>query len=205
MQKGDQANARRALDTLEARIPPNLVALEYPYSSILVDIYSRAGNEAKARAYARFTADKIRNMMLADPNWRENDPYARQMRVDYTFADMLLRAGEYDSAKVAFATLKSAAQPAEAALFDLKIEEAEGRKLDEAGNKQAALAKYNDIAAKLQRDGADISRESPSMAERRIALAKELGVPLPAVPRDSTPAKMAQDTPGKKDGTAQQH
>jgi len=205
LEKGDQAGARRAMDTLEARIPPKLVTLEYPYASILVDIYQRAGDELKAAQYARYTADRIRDMMMADPNWRENDRYARQMRVDFTFADMLLRAGEYDSAKSQFMMLKASAPPAQAELFDLKMSEADARKLDAAGKKQEAMTKYNEIIATFIRDGGDVSREIPTVVLRRDALAKELGVTPPVIsPPDTTSAKQAQQ-PAKKDGTAQPH
>jgi hypothetical protein len=206
LEKGDQIAAHRALDTLEARIPPSIVKLEYPYASILVDIYQRTGDEKKAAFYARYTADRIREMMTSDQNWKENDPYAKQMRVEFTFADMLLRAGEYDSAKTQFLLLKAASTPDQAVLFDLKAAEIDARKLDAAGKKQEALTKFNDVIATYQKDGGDVGREIPTVVIRRDALAKELGVtPPPLAKQDSTPAKQAQQAPAKRDATAQPH
>jgi hypothetical protein len=181
---GNLAGASRALDTLEKRLPPSLVHLEYPYASIIQDAYERAGNENKSKEYAKMTADRIREVMQ-DPNWRDNDRYARSMRVDYTFADMLLKAGEYDSARSQFLILKAAAPQNQAVYYDLKATEVDARKLEAAGRKQEAYQKYNDVLIQFVQAGGNPSHDMPDVIARRDALAKTLGVIPPPLSKDN--------------------
>jgi hypothetical protein len=175
--RGNKPEASRALDTLDARIPNKLVPLEYPYSSILVDLYDRVGNYKKSAQYARYTADLIREVMK-DPNWRDNDPYAKQMRVDFTFGDMLLRAGEYDSAAAQFESLRASASPQEAGYFAVKGAEAMAMKLESQGKKKEAYDGYHVLLTQIASQGGDAGRELPEVLTRHDALAKMLGLPL---------------------------
>jgi hypothetical protein len=198
---GNLAGANRALDTLESRVPPSLVHLEYPYASIIQEAYERAGNEKKSKEYAKMTADRIREVMQ-DPNWRDNDRYAHSMRVDYTFADMLLKAGEYDSARAQFLILKAAAPQNQAIYYELKAAEVDARKLEAEGKKQEAYQKYNDVLSQFVQAGGNPSHDMPDVIARRDALAKVLGVTPPLLERHVDSAQAITKKPDSSHAAA---
>ena len=141
MEKGDLADAGRALDTMEARIPIDMVGLDYPFASMIADIADKAGDWRLSQKYALEGAE-ILGAAMQNPDWRETDRYASQINPDYELANMEMRAGEFDAARQKFVMLKSQAQGAQGELFELKIDEVDARKLEAMKNYDSAYRKF---------------------------------------------------------------
>jgi hypothetical protein len=144
LERGDLAEARRSLDTMEARIPIAQVGLDYPFASMVADLADKAGDWPLSQKYAKAGASALGSAMQ-NPNWRETDRYASQINPDYELANLEMRAGDLDDARKKFEVLRSQGQSDQQALFQLKVDEVDARKLEAAKKYDSAYHKFRTL------------------------------------------------------------
>ena len=142
--KNDLANARRALDTMEARIPIGRVGLDYPFASMIADLADKAGDWPLTQKYAKAGAEALSSAMQ-NPDWRETDRYASQINPDYELANLEMRAGQFEQALQKFTVLRSQAKGGQQTLFQLKMDEVTARKLEAMKSYDSAKQKFQEI------------------------------------------------------------
>ena len=150
--RNDLANARRTLDTMEARIPIGMVGLDYPFASMIADLADKAGDWPLSQKYAKAGADALGSAMQ-NPDWRETDRYASQINPDYELANLEMRAGQFDEALQKFTILRSQAKGGQQTLFQLKIDEVDARKLEAMKNYDSAKLKFQGILKVYESSG----------------------------------------------------
>ena len=139
LQKNNKAEALRALDTMDSRLPPEIVNTEDVLFDMIAEDYAQAGDILKAKRYANIA---MRNLDLMDksgaPATSENEE-RRHLQFQFMRSGMDMILGKYDDAISLYNELLKATNDKS---FAIKASEAGAHKLESAGNKAAAAAKY---------------------------------------------------------------
>jgi hypothetical protein len=192
--KGNLPEAHRALDTLMARLPAELVDYDESILQWVGQSYGLTGDDAKQRKYTLAAAKSLTTSVPEADDASGKDAALRQLMGR---ADLFFGAGLYDSARQIFHNLKSqfSANDPYQLFFDFRIAEVDERQLEEK-DKRAGYEKCIDILNKYQQiaqlGAGDQLRQ---VADRRDRLAKELGIP------DSGKSSPTQLLPKEKDAT----
>lgn len=210
LNKQDLANAKRALDTMEARIPPTRVPVEGQFAQIISQFYGKVGDQKKAAYYIK----NALNDLEGDLNSTNQESQTAAVRSRYSAAIALIGAGEYDTARSYLQQIKAVMQQNQQEELDIKIGQIDALKMERAGDKKKA---HDMLAQLMQQHQAFFSQpglpsEYTEIDQHRRDLAKQLGLPdtaafavkVPTQPDGTTapnaPAspKPQPATPGKK-------
>jgi hypothetical protein len=151
----DLPDARRTLDTMEARIPVQKIDMDYSFASYISDLADKSGDWPLLKKYAAFGAQKLREQMQ-NSDWRES---SSGMDPEYQLANLEMRAGELAQARKHFEGLRSRSKPEQAPFFQLKMDEVDARRLEAARQYDSAYRKFSEILhsyAPSQTAGADL-------------------------------------------------
>ncbi|MDP4219648.1 MAG: DUF2723 domain-containing protein [Bacteroidota bacterium] len=166
LQKGNKAEVLRVLDTLDNRLPPEIVNTEDVLFSMIAEDYDQAGNSAKAVRYANIALKNIDVLDKYVPGGTENDE-RRHLSFNYMRSGLYVILGKYDEAIALFNELQKATNDKS---FAIKADEAQALKFLKAGNKAAAMAKYDEAIKMLGVPEEQIPPEFKYLIEKRDAL-----------------------------------
>ncbi|MEP7235859.1 MAG: hypothetical protein ABI778_11250, partial [Ignavibacteriota bacterium] len=141
LQHNNKAEALRALDTLDKRLPPEIVGTEDVLLDMIAEDYSLAGNDVKAKRYADLAMKNLDLMDKPGATQNNENEERRHLQFQYMRSGLSLILGKYDQAIALYDELLKATGDRS---FAIKSSEAKARKLEAAGDKQGALAKYRE-------------------------------------------------------------
>lgn len=190
------ADGHRALDTLDARMPPALVDWDYTLLQYIGQLYQATGDQASALKYTKLAATKLSSM----PTEESAGDQTSQLQTEFRRGDLYYAAEQYDSARAIFSSLRSQVEGGNQLFVDYRLAQIDEKQLEKK-DKKAALAKLNEMLTKFQglsQMGA--GSELQALAGDRDKLAAELGMPesaaaAPTLPRDSSVKPKAQGLP----------
>ena len=137
----DMANARRSLDTMEARIPGARIPLDYSFSAFIADLADKSGDWKIMQEYARLGKEDLAKKLQNPDSKESQNPF----EAGYQLANLQMRAGEFDTAKQGFEELNHSAKPDQQQFLSLKIEECEARKLESEKKYDSAYTIFSKI------------------------------------------------------------
>jgi hypothetical protein len=143
VEHGDMANASRALDTMEARIPLKQVDLDYSFASFIADLADKSGNWPLTAMYAKAGAEKLKVQMQVPDSKEATEGF----EASYQLGDLEMRAGQFDDARKIFETIAGQAKPEEKIFLTLKMDECDARKLESQKQYDSAYHKFSAIIA----------------------------------------------------------
>lgn len=169
LEKNMPAEASKALETLDKRLPPELIRSEYYPADVIADLYERIGNPKMTQKYAAIalgylTTDK-----------QESEPN-REMQRKFRLANLYVLSGKYDEGAKIFEELKKATNENGPGPMTFRLLEISARKFEAAGDKQAALAKYDEMVQMVGVPEEQMPDDFKPMLERRRKLREALGV-----------------------------
>jgi hypothetical protein len=167
LQKGNTAEALRALDTMDHRLPPEVVNSEFLLYNIVANDYAQCGNMQKAKRYAAIALKNIDMMEKVSPDNAVETDQRRHVKLDYMRSGMFMILGKYDEAETIFQELLKATGDKS---FAVKTLEAEARKLEAQGSNSAASAKYGEAIRMFAMPDSLIPQEFKYMIEKRDKL-----------------------------------
>jgi len=141
LQKGNKAEALRALDTMDKRLPPEIVNTDDVLFDMVAENFAQAGDPVNAKRYALIALKNIDIMDKANANPSNENEERKHLQMQYMKSGMDMIVGKYDEAISLYNELLKATNDKS---FSIKIAEANARKLEAAGNKAAAAAKYDE-------------------------------------------------------------
>jgi hypothetical protein len=198
---GKPAEARRALDTCEARLSPSTLGPDYRYADLFAQLYDAAGDSIKSVKYMKMAVADTKQPS-ADAGDQSNGSAAS---IQFRLAEVYLKSGMLDSARALYLKLQGEVQGGDRQVMDFKILEVDARILDKKGDKKGAYDKYVQLAkafAPLASSG--LAPEYATLDARRAALAKELGIVdagLVVVPPQSQQMEIGQPQEAPPAGT----
>ncbi len=207
--RGNLPEARRALDTLTARMPPtlhpwDLNPMEFAGEMQIVGgLYMAAQDTSMAQEYIRMAAEQL-NASGAPQGAVGSNEYLQNQ---FQKGDLFMSAGMYDSARGVFSMLRAQTSGGNQLFVNFRLAQIDASVLEQQGKKKQALVKLDSILvqyASLAQMGAE--RELAGVKQEHDQLAAELGVvdsikgaPAPgAIP---VPGIAKTVTPGKPPGT----
>jgi len=125
VQHGVYDEARRALDTMEARIPLDKLGLDFSFTSFIADLADKCGNWPLMRKYAKYGAQK-----LNEQRGELEESGSNEFQLDYEQANLKMRAGNCAEAKKEFEALLSHTKQEQQPLIRLKMQEADACELE---------------------------------------------------------------------------
>jgi len=205
IQHNNLPEARRALDTLEARMPPKLVNWDFGVLQLLGQLYQAAGEKEKSQQYIKMAAQKMSTSAM-DEGAVGSEQYIQE---ELQKGTLFMSAEMYDSARAVFSTLRAQTEGAYQLFVNFRLEQIDEKILEQQGKKKEALAKLDGILAKyaqLAQMGA--GNELATVKQQRDQLAAELGVvdsikgtpapgvaPVPDISKAAPPANPPAATP----------
>ncbi len=188
-------DARRALDTFQARMPPNLI----DWSSNIQEsvgilqetgeLYQAAGDTANGLKYLKFSA-KLFGSLRSDAGSAGTDEYLKN---EFQIGDLFMRAELYDSARAVFSGLRAQTEGGNQLYVDFRLAQIDAKVLEQHGDKRKALTKLDEILTKYaQLAQMGVGQEITAVTQERDKLAKELGVV-------DTSGKAPQGSPAQPD------
>jgi tetratricopeptide (TPR) repeat protein len=169
LEKNMPAEASKALETLDKRLPPELVRSEFYPADVIAELFERAGNEKMTQKYAGIA------LGLLQSDKQESDPN-REMQRKYRLGNLYVLSGKYEEAKKIYEELKRATNESGPGPFTFRLLEVEARKFEAAGNKQAALQKYDEMILMVGAPEDQLPDDFKPMLSKRNKLRQELGV-----------------------------
>ena len=138
---GNMMEARRALDTMEVRIPLSQVSLDYSFSSFIADLADKSGDWQLMKQYAAYGADRLKEQMQV-PDSRES---TEAFQANYELANLEMRAGMFAEARKGFDSLVAESKPDQQSYLRLKALECGARKLESEKSYDSAYREFSDI------------------------------------------------------------
>ena len=202
---GNTAEAHRALDTLTARLPTNLVDWDYNLLSAIGQLYEASGDKKLSLEYTQLAAKELSQ---ATPEEGASSDQNAALEAQFRKGNLYFSAELYDSARSIFGALRPQVEGGNQLFVDWRLAQIDAKVLESKGDKKGALAKYNDMLVKFQQlSQMGLSNELQAAATDRDRLAKELGMvdsikgrPAPQLPAisDRTSTTENADTGTKK-------
>jgi tetratricopeptide (TPR) repeat protein len=169
LERNMPAEASKALETLDKRLPPELVRSTYYPADVIADLYERIGNPKMTQKYAAIALGYLNNdIQETDPN--------REMQRKFRLANLYVLSGKYDEGAKIFEELKKATNENGPGPMTFRLLEISARKFEAAGNKQAALAKYDEMIQMVGVPEEQMPADFQPMLAKRNKLRQELGV-----------------------------
>jgi hypothetical protein len=167
------ADARMALDTAEARIPPEHMEPAYRYADVFAELYEAAGDSTKALKYARMAVDDMK-ANKAEETTEDQQQNASTM---FHLAEFYLKMNLLDSARTIYQSLDAQMSGGDKQVMDFKLLEVDGKLLEKKGDKRGAYAKYDEAAKKFgSLAGTSFGGDYAQVVARHDALRQELGI-----------------------------
>jgi hypothetical protein len=165
IQKGDTKEALRVLDTMDHRLPPEIVKSDMVIYNMVAEDYAQCGDQKNAKRYA---AIELKNIDVMEKNTAgaENGD-RRHIQFVYMRSGMDMILGKYDEAISLYAELQKATNDRS---FGLKSLEAQARKFEAQGNNAAASAKYGEAVSMMGVPDSLVPKEYKYMVEKRDKL-----------------------------------
>ena len=186
------ADARMALDTAEARIPPERMEPAYRYADVFAELYEAAGDSTKALKYARMAVDDMK-ANKAEETTEDQQQNATTM---FHLAEFYLKMNLLDSARTIYQSLDAQMTGGDKQVMDFKLLEVDGKLLEKKGDKRGAYAKYDEAAKKFgSLAGTSFGGDYAQVVARHDALKQELGIIDTAKP--ATAPQIIQINPGQ--------
>jgi tetratricopeptide (TPR) repeat protein len=151
------------------RLPPEYVRSEFYPADIIADLYERAGNGKMTQKYAGIA------LAYLSQDKQESDPN-REMQRKFRLGNLYVLSGKYDEAAKIFEELKKTTNENGPGPLTFRLLEVAARRFEAAGNKQAALAKYDEMVQMIGVPEEQIPDDFKPMLGRRKKLRQELGV-----------------------------
>jgi len=164
--KGNKAEALRALDTMDNRLPPEIVNTEDVLFDMVAEDFVQAGDTAKAKRYATIALKNLDVLDKYTPGGTEQDE-RKHLQLQYMRSGMDMILGKYDDAISIYGALETATKDKS---FAIRSGEAQALKLEHAGNKAAAAAKYDETIKMFGVPDSVIPPEFKYMLQKRDAL-----------------------------------
>lgn len=163
------AEASSALETLDKRLPPELIRSEFYPVDVVADLYQRAGNEKMTQKYAAIALE------LFQQEKQESDPN-RELQRKFRLANLYVLSGKYDEGAKIFEELKQATNENGPGPMTFRLLEIQARKLEAAGNKQEALKKYDEMILMTGTPEDQLPADFKPIIEKRKKIREELGI-----------------------------
>ncbi|HEY3875143.1 MAG TPA: hypothetical protein VGM92_06675, partial [Candidatus Kapabacteria bacterium] len=141
MTNNRQLDARRALDTMEARIPLARIPVDYSFASFIADIADKVGDWPIMQQYAAAGAKGI-GELLQNPESKESES---GFQGQYELANLDMRAGNFAAAKRVFQTLSTSSETDEQSFVKLKLEECDARQLESEKKYDTAYRLFSQV------------------------------------------------------------
>ncbi len=169
---GQMQEAHRALDTLVARVPPKLVDYDYNLLQLIGQLYQAAGDQNASKQFVKLAAEKLSKSAPEENQGDETSYLQGQVRR----ADLYMSAEMYDSARVIYSALRAQTEGGNQLFMDFRLAQIDAKVLEQKGQKQQALDKYNQILAKFsQLNQMGAGNELAAVAQERDRIAQQLG------------------------------
>lgn len=169
LEKNMPAEASKALETLDKRLPPEIVRSEYYPADVIADLYERIGNPKMTQKYAGIA------LGLIGDDKQESDPN-RELQRKFRLGNLYVLSGKYDEGAKIFEELKKATNENGPGPMTFRLLEVEARKFEAAGNKLAALAKYDEMLLMVGAPDDQLPDDFKPMLAKRNKLRQELGI-----------------------------
>jgi hypothetical protein len=201
LNQGRQQEAHRALDTLDARLPPNLVSWDYNLLQAIGQLYHASGDDKMSKKYTILAAQKLSSTAEETPSGDQNQYFQNQ----FAKADLYMGAEWYDSARMIYSALRPQLEGGNQQFIDFRLGQIDAKVLEKKGDKKGSLSKLNELLVKYQSLGKmGAQRELDAVVQERDRLGKELGMldsikssPAPQLPTLPDASKVAgSDTAG---------
>lgn len=166
LQRSNTTEALRALDTMDRRLPPEIVNTEDVLFSMIAEDFNQCGDTVNAKRYANIGLKNIDILDKTTPGGSESEE-RRHLSFQFMRSGLDMILGKYDEAIVLFGELQKATNDKS---FAIKAAEAQALKLLRSGNKAAALAKYDEAIKMLGVPEEQIPPEYKSLIQKRDAL-----------------------------------
>ena len=137
----NMTEARRALDSMEARIPLSIIPLDYSFASFIADLADKAGDWLLMKRYAASGLEALK-VQLQNPDSKES---SSGFQASYELANLEMRSGDFDDARKAFEALIAQSKPEEQSYLKLKGLECGARKLEAEKNYDSAYHEFSEI------------------------------------------------------------
>jgi hypothetical protein len=138
---GNNGDARRVLDSMEARIPISNIPLDYSFASFIADIADKSGDWSLMKKYASSGVDALK-VLLQNPDSKES---SSGFEANYELANLEVRSGAFDEAKKGFEDLVAQSKPDQQAYLRLKAKECDARKLEADKHYDSAYSVFSEI------------------------------------------------------------
>jgi tetratricopeptide (TPR) repeat protein len=169
LEKNMTAEASKALEMLDKRLPPELVKTEFYPTDVIAELYERIGNEKMTQKYAALALEMLgSNLPETDQN--------RELQRKYRLANLYTLSGKYDDAKKIYEELKRATNETQPGPFTFRILEVEARQLAAKGDKQGALGKYDQMLMMVGTPEDQLPSDFKPILDKRNKLRQELGI-----------------------------
>jgi hypothetical protein len=166
IQKGNKPEALRALDTMDHRLPPEIVNSEDILFSMIAEDYYQCGDTVKAKRYANVTLKYLDILDKYTPGGSETEE-RRHLYYQLSRASLDVILGRYDEAIPIYHDLEKMTNDKS---FAIKAGEAEALKLEHAGNRAGAAAKYDEVVKMFKVPDSTIPQEYKYLIKKRDEL-----------------------------------
>jgi hypothetical protein len=165
LQKGNKTEALRVLDTMDHRLPPEIVGTDDLLFDMIAEDFAQCGDMKNAKRYA---AIAIKNIDIQDnPSGQTERDERRHLQFNFMRAGLFMILEKYEDAQRLYKELEKATNDQS---FTVKIAEAEARKLEAQGNRSAASLKYGEAIKLFGVPDSLIPQEYKYMLGKRDAL-----------------------------------
>ncbi len=138
---GNPADARRALDSMEARIPLISIPLDYSFASFIADLADKSGDWSLMKKYAASGVNSLK-MQMQIPDSHES---SSGFQANYELANLEMRAGDFANARKGFEGMVAESKPEQQSYLRLKALECGARSLEANKSYDSAYREFSDI------------------------------------------------------------
>jgi len=168
------ADAHRALDTMMARMPANLVDWDFGELQFVSQIYAATGDEKAAHKYVVYAAKKVSAAM---PDEAAGGDQNTILQNQFRKGDLFISAEMFDSARTVFSALRAETEGGNQLFVDFRLAQIDEKIIEKSGDKKKAFIKLNEMIAKFSQlaqmgAGAEIN----AVTQQRDKLGAELGI-----------------------------
>jgi len=138
---GNMSEARRALDSMEVRIPLSQIPLDYSFASFIADLADKCGDWPLMQHYAAEGKERLKEQMQI-PDSKES---TSGFEANYELANLEMRSGQYAEARKGFESLIAQTKPEQQSYLRLKALECGARMLESQKHYDSAYREFSEI------------------------------------------------------------
>jgi tetratricopeptide (TPR) repeat protein len=139
--QGNMEEARRALDSMEVRVPLSRIPLDYSFSSFVADLADKSGDWPIMKQYAAAGVNALKQQ-LQNPDSHES---SSGFQASFELANLEMRSGDYAQARRDFETLITQSKTEQQSYLRLKALECGARKLESERQYDSAYREFSEI------------------------------------------------------------